>query len=112
MTTQVCSRDALPVSQVRDVHITCPSDLVEQLVSEFEQQFTDRSGVEVYDYGWSSKFRAGYIVLSWEGRVDPVFEAQLDADDRLEGHTVYDLPQKSYTVMKEKEIGQPKEYPS
>ena len=92
MTTQTYNREVLANPRAQDVHITCPHDLVEQIVAEFERQFTDHSDVEVYDYGWSSKFRTGYIILNWEGQVDPVFEAQLDTDDRLEGHTVYDLP--------------------
>ena len=98
MTTQVCSRNRVIAPLEQDIHISCPHSLVEQLVAEFEQQFTDRTDVEVYDYGWSSKFHTGYIVLSWEGQVDSTFEAQLDADDRLEGHTVYDLPKSVLTT--------------
>ncbi len=91
MTTQAC-RDVFAIPLAQDVHITCPHDLVEQLVAEFEQQFADRPDVEVYDYGWSSKFRTGYIVLTWQGQVTPSFETQLDADDRLEGHSISYIP--------------------
>ncbi len=85
-------RDTLTTPLAQDIHITCPPDLMEQLVAEFEQQFTDRPDVEVYDYGWSSRFHTGYIVLSWKEGVDPAFEAQLNADDRLQGHSISDLP--------------------
>ncbi len=85
-------REALIIPLAQDVHISCPSDLVETLVAEFEHQLTNNPAAEVYDYGWSSKFQQGFIIVSWDGHVPAEFEAQLDADSRLEGHTVYDLP--------------------
>ncbi len=57
-----------------------------------EQQLADNPDVEVYDWGWSYRFQQGYVVLSWKGCVPLAFKQQLDADPRLEGHTVYDLP--------------------
>lgn len=83
---------ALTTPGAQDIHISCPRGLVEILIAEFKRQFADNPDVEVYDWGWSRRFRLGYVVLSWKGRVPPEFERQLNADSRLEGHTVYDLP--------------------
>ena len=76
---------------VQDLHISCPHDLSESLVAEFKQQFVGRNDVEIYDWGWSCRFRTGYVVLTWRGGVDPAFEEQLDADQRLLGHSIYNL---------------------
>ncbi len=82
----------LTTSTAQDIHISCPRELVETIIAEFKQQFTEDPNVEIYDWGWSERFQLGYIVLSWQGRVPSKFEQQLNADPRLEGHTVYDLP--------------------
>jgi hypothetical protein len=76
----------------QDIHISCPRELVEIIIAEFKQQFAEDSNVEIYDWGWSERFQLSYIVLSWQGRVPSQFEQLLNADPRLEGHTVYDLP--------------------
>ncbi len=80
--------------QAQDVHISCPESLVETLVNEFKQQFTGQDNVEVYDWGWSCRFRTGYVVLAWRESIPAEFEAQLDADPRLLGHSVYILPER------------------
>ncbi len=82
----------LTTSKAQDIHISCPRGLVRTLIAEFEQQLADNPDVEVYDWGWSYRFQQGYVVLSWKGCVPLAFKQQLDADPRLEGHTVYDLP--------------------
>ncbi len=79
-------------SRGQDVHISCPPDLVETLVVELQMQLVDTPDAEVYDWGQSSRFQQGFIVLSWEGAVPLEFERQLDADPRLEGHSIYTLP--------------------
>jgi len=73
--------------------------LVETLVAEFERQFADTPDVEVYDYGWSSRFQQGYVVLEWRRCVPVEFLAQLDGDPRLEGHTVSDVPEQSFEPL-------------
>lgn len=78
-------------SHVQDIHISCAYEHIEVLVEEFKRQFANDPGVEVYDWGWSGRFRQGYLVLTWKRRVPPEFERQLDADPRLEGYTLYNL---------------------
>lgn len=75
----------------QDIHISCPQDLVAAIIAELHQQFAEVSNVEVYDWGWSCRFKSGYIVLTWRGCVDPAFEKQLETDPRLLGHSIYYL---------------------
>ena len=84
--------EVLTISTKQDVHISCPADLVEPLVTEFEQQLADTPSAEVYDYGISLRFQQGFLVVSFDGCVPADFLAQLDADPRLEGRSLYDLP--------------------
>ncbi len=86
-----CLKDLLTAPRDQDVHISCSHDLVETLVTEFEHQLADTPDADVYDYGWSSRFHQGFVMVSWKGRVPADFLARLDADQRLEGHSVYDL---------------------
>jgi hypothetical protein len=60
---------------------------MESLVVEFQQQLANTPSAEVYDWGYSSRFRQGFIVVSWKGRVPLEFQRQLDRDDRLEGYS-------------------------
>jgi hypothetical protein len=75
-----------------DVHISCQRRLIKPLVAEFERQFVDGT-VSIYDYGYSSRFQQGYIILSWDKRIPLSFKQQLDADSRLDGYTIYVLPE-------------------
>ncbi len=75
-----------------DVHIHCPRRLVKSLVADFERQFVDGT-VSVYDYGYSHRFKQGYIILSWDTLLPLSFQQQLDTDPRLDDYTVYVLPQ-------------------
>ena len=86
-------------SSAQDIHISCSQDLVAVLVAEFKLQFAGDSTVEIYDWGYSDRFQKGYIILSWQERVPSTFEQQLNADPRLEGHTVYDLPARLVTPL-------------
>jgi hypothetical protein len=78
-------------SPAQDIHISCAGEHTEVLVEEFKRQFANDPDVEVYDWGWSGRFRQGYLVLTWRRCVPPEFERQLDADPRLEGYTLYNL---------------------
>ena len=94
----------LPKAQ--DVHISCNTSLVESLVAEFQQQLAETPGAEVYDYGWSSRFSQGYIVVAFKGYAPATFLSQLTSDERLEGHSIYDLPVESPLYIAEQKGGQ------
>ena len=91
--------DVPVVSRPQDIHISCPIDLVEPLVAEFERQFATNAAVEIYDWGQSARFQQGFIILSFDSEVPLEFERQLDADPRLEGHSLYNLPVQSFEPL-------------
>jgi hypothetical protein len=73
-------------------------------VTEFSHQFANNPDVEVYDYGVSSRFGQGYVILSWKGDVPVEFERQLNEDDRLEGHSLYHQVEMPLYVAKGKGV--------
>jgi hypothetical protein len=95
----LCSAIPLVEARSQDVHISCPAELMETLVQELQQQLANTPTAEIYDWGYSSRFRQGFVVVSWDGGVPAEFEAQLRADPRLEGHSLYDLPAQSYEPL-------------
>lgn len=84
-----CLKNLSREPQLQHVHITCQHNHVEILTAEFTQQLMGQDTIEVHDWGWSSKSRTGYIVLRWQGKVDPAFEEQLLADKRIDKYTIF-----------------------
>jgi hypothetical protein len=79
--------------------------MVETLVAEFERQFATATEVLVYDWGQSSRFQQGFIIVSWDGQVPLEFTRQLNEDARLQGYSLYNLPMEEPVYIREK--GQP-----
>lgn len=71
----------------RYIYLTCSHEHVEKLVNELEHQLID-SSVAIDDWGWSSKRRAGYIVLFWGDSINPNFEKLIGGDSRIESITI------------------------
>ena len=76
----------------QDVRLICDAALVETLVAEFTRQYAGAPGITVYDWGYSARFGHGYIVLECEeSHLSRVLQ-HVQADPRILGYLVYDLP--------------------
>ena len=78
---------------MQDVHIIFPLEHFHTMVAAFEEQCAAQpEEVAILDFGCSYKREQGYIVLEWNGEVDPAFIERLSAESHVLDFTVYSLP--------------------
>ena len=77
---------------MQDVHITFPLEHFHAMIAAFEEQCAaQHEEVAILDFGSSYKLQQGYIVLEWNGDVDPAFIEQLSAESTILDFTIYSL---------------------
>jgi len=76
----------------QDVHLVFPLDQLVHRVEAYEQEFAMQEMVILIDWGCSYKQERGYLVLEWDGEVDPAFLQQLDTDVSVFDYCVYSVP--------------------
>ena len=78
---------------MQDMHITFPLEYFHAMVAAFEEQCAaQHEEVAILDFGCSYKLQQGYIVLEWNGDVDPAFIEHLSAESTILDFTMYSLP--------------------
>ena len=77
---------------LQDVHLVFPLDQLVNRVEAYEQEFKEQDAVMLIDWGCTYKQERGYLVLEWDGEVDPAFLQRLEIDVSVFDYCVYSVP--------------------